>query len=70
MAQDHIFALAKTLRFYRNNLRTLDIFGILLLFIVIGLVTYAIYQIQTVPKPAYFATTSDGRLIQLYPEQK
>lgn len=65
MPKEHIYKIAKTLNFYRNSFRTLNRIGILLLFIVVGLLSYTIYQITSVPTPNYFATTSDGRLIEL-----
>lgn len=69
MPKEYINKIATSLGFYRNSLRALNRIGILLLFIVIGLICYATYQIMTVPEPSYFATTSDGRLIQLYPRK-
>lgn len=67
MPKQHIVKIANSLHFFRNSLRGLDIIGIILLFIVIGLLCYASYQIMSVPEPSYFATTSDGRIIQIFP---
>ncbi len=69
MPKEHIEKFGTSLLFFRSSLRALDIIGIILLFTVIGLLCYAIYQIMTIPEPSYFATTSDGRIIQLYPEK-
>ena len=53
--------------FYRDNFRRLMVFCLLLLAIIGGLMGY-IYYLQThQPTPKYFATTHDGKLIQLVP---
>lgn len=53
--------------FYRDNYRR--VLGALLLMIVIniGLGGVIFYQIYHRPKPVYFATTSEGRIIKLQP---
>lgn len=51
--------------FYRDNFRRLMIMCLLLLGTIGGLIGYIYYQEQNKPKPTYFATTSDGKLIKL-----
>lgn len=69
MAKDYLYVITNNILFYRNKLRLLNRLGIILLFIVIGFVAYSIYRISSIQEPAYFATTSDGRLINLTPAQ-
>ena len=51
--------------FYRDNFRRLMVMCLLLLGIIAALVGYVFYQQKNQPKPTYFATTSDGKLIKL-----
>lgn len=53
--------------FYRDNFRRMMIVCLALLAIIAGLISYIFYQEQNKPKPTYFATTSDGKLIKLIP---
>ena len=68
MAKDHIYKLTKNIIFHRDKLRFLNRIGIILLFIIIGLLCYSIFRISSTQEPIYFATTSDGRLIKLNSE--
>lgn len=53
--------------FYRDNYRRLVLSLMFLLFIVIFLVGVIFYQIYNRPESKYFATTTDGRIMQLFP---
>lgn len=53
--------------FYRDNYRRLVGCVLLLLAIVVLLVSIVFYQIINRPAPKYFATTVDGRIMQLFP---
>lgn len=53
--------------FYRDNFRRLMVFCLLLLALIGALCGYIYYQEQNKPKPQYFATTHDGKLIKLLP---
>jgi intracellular multiplication protein IcmL len=53
--------------FYRDNYRRLVIALVMLLAIIILLLGIIAYQITNRPEPKYFATTVDGRIMQLFP---
>ena len=53
--------------FYRDNYRRLVTALLLLLIMIIFLVGIVYYQISHRPEPRYFATTVDGRIMQLFP---
>lgn len=53
--------------FYRDNYRRLVLSLMFLLFIIIFLAGVVFYQIYNRPEPKYFATTTDGRIMQLFP---
>lgn len=53
--------------FYRDNYRRLVLSLMFLLFIIIFLAGIVFYQIYNRPEPKYFATTTDGRIMQLFP---
>lgn len=53
--------------FYRDNYRRVMIFCLMLVLIIAALVGIIFYQQSHVPTPKYFATTQDGKLIELIP---
>jgi intracellular multiplication protein IcmL len=53
--------------FYRDNYRRLVIAVVFLLIIVATLISVVFYQIYNRPEPKYFASTVDGRIMQLFP---
>jgi len=53
--------------FYRDNFRRLMVLCLLLMAVIAGLMGYIFYQEQNKPRPTYFATTTDGKLIKLIP---
>lgn len=53
--------------FYRDNYRRIVLALLVLLFTVILLVGVVFYQIYNRPNPQYFAVSTDGRIMQLYP---
>lgn len=55
--------------FIRNSLRRYTYLALLLLLINCALVAYLYFLIFTAQTPEYFATTSDGRIINIYPEK-
>ena len=67
MPKEHLEQVSENILFFRKNLRGMNRIGIVLLFIVIGLLYFTIIEILVVKEPVYFATTSDGRLIQIDP---
>ena len=54
--------------FYRNNYRALIWLNIFLVSIAITIVAWIFYNKLTAPASAYFATTSDGYLIEFKPK--
>lgn len=53
--------------FYRDNYRRMILVLLVMLVINVFLVGIVFYQIVSRPEPKYFATSSDGRITQLYP---
>lgn len=53
--------------FYRNGYRRLATLGVVLSIIMILLIAIILYQYFNRPPIKYFATTSDGRLIEIFP---
>jgi len=53
--------------FYYQHYRGLGLTIALLLFMVVGLLGFILYQYLTPPKPLYFATEPDGRPIPIIP---
>ncbi len=54
--------------FYRNNFRIFTWFTMVLLSIAFAILVYIFYSKITQPDPSYFATTSDGYLIEIKPK--
>lgn len=61
--------IAEQSQFYRDGYRRLFVLVFLLLIVGFGLLGIIIYQHINRPIPKYFATTSDGRLIEIKPIQ-
>jgi len=53
--------------FYRDNYRRAILSLLIMIIINVALVATVIYQLTHRPQPKYFATTKDGRIIQLHP---
>ncbi len=53
--------------FYRNGFRNLLLFCFVMLLINAGLLALIFYQHIARPKPQYFVTTSQGRLVEIKP---
>lgn len=67
MADDDAVELVRLRNnFYRDNYRRLVGAVMFLLFIVAMLICVVFYQIYNRPEPKYFATTVDGRIMQLF----
>jgi hypothetical protein len=55
--------------FYKNSYRLLSFITVFLLIVAGITLTIVFYSKVTRPTPAYFATTSDGRLIEIAPKK-
>lgn len=53
--------------FYRDGFRRLLTFSFVMVILIFGLLGLIFYQNHTRPTVKYFATTSDGRLIEIVP---
>lgn len=66
MPKAHIKKLTTSLEFYKKNyyflLYTAIFFGI----VIFGMTSFAIYRQLNIPAQQYFATTSDGNIIELF----
>ena len=51
--------------FYRFFYRRLTTIALVLCFAIVGLLTLVLFQLLNAPKPLYFATTTDGRVIPI-----
>jgi intracellular multiplication protein IcmL len=67
MVDDAVELVRLRNNFYRDNYRRLVSALLILLVIVIMLIGTIFYQIMNRPEPRYFATTVDGRIMQLFP---
>ena len=56
------------LLFYRDAYRRLFNFSFVLLFLIFVLIAVIFYQYKTRPTVNYFATTSNGQLIEIHPQ--
>lgn len=56
------------LLFYRDSYRRLFTVAFLLSFLVFALLGLIFYQYKTRPTVKYFATTSNGQLIEIHPQ--
>jgi hypothetical protein len=68
MPQDRLEIINQQGPFYRNHFRQLLKVAYILVVICFGLALYIFYQYITTPTPSYFATTIDGRMIEIFPE--
>lgn len=55
--------------FVRNSYRRYVYIALFLLFVNCCLVAFLYLTLLNAGKPEYFATTSDGRIVNIYPEQ-
>lgn len=53
--------------FYRNNYRRMVSLNLLLLLVICGLIGFIAYQHHTRPTPTYFATSTDGKILEVLP---
>lgn len=67
MADDAVELVRLRNNFYRDNYRRLVGALIILLVIIVILISTVLYQIINRPDPKYFAVTTDGRIMPLYP---
>ncbi|MCW5589605.1 MAG: type IVB secretion system apparatus protein IcmL/DotI [Legionellales bacterium] len=67
MSDDAVEIVRLRNHFYRDNYRRLALALLITLLIVIILVGTLFYVLTHPPKPVYFATTADGRLVKLQP---
>lgn len=68
MPQDRLEIINQQGSFYRNHFRQLLKLGYGLLGLCFCLTLYIFYQYITTPIPSYFATTIDGRMIEIFPQ--
>ncbi|CAL7959962.1 intracellular multiplication protein IcmL [Gammaproteobacteria bacterium] len=66
MVDDAVELVRLRNNFYRDNYRKLVGSLMVLLVVVVALVGAVFYQIVNRPEPKYFATTVDGRIMQLF----
>ena len=66
MVDDAVELVRLRNNFYRDNYRRLVGSLMVLLVVVVALVGVVFYQIANRPEPKYFATTVDGRIMQLF----
>lgn len=64
---DKLLNIKQQPRFFQINFRRLLNLSYVLLGIIFLLLMLAYYQHIAKPKPHYFATTSDGRLVEITP---
>ncbi len=67
MVDDAVELVRLRNNFYRDNYRRLVSALLVLLVIIVMLIGTIFYQIINRPEPRYFATTVDGRIMQLFP---
>jgi len=65
MPLDRSALVGEQTQFYRNNYRRLLHFVLFLNLVAFILLGVIVYQHMTRPIPKYFATTSDGRLVEI-----
>lgn len=67
MSIDRVDSIDEHPNFFRNNYRRLFTVSFVLISIIFLLIALVFYQHYTRPIIKYFVTTSDGRLIEIYP---
>jgi hypothetical protein len=65
VVKEHILNRSRQLDHLTNSFHRMAYLAIFLLFILLGLSLMVIEQYITLPIPNYFATTSDGEIIQV-----
>lgn len=68
MPQDRMQLIADSSQFYRNNYRRLIKFSFILIGVMFLLLGTLFYQYMTRPSVNYFVTTTDGRLVEIFPK--
>jgi intracellular multiplication protein IcmL len=66
MAETALETVINRNNFYRDNYRRMIVVLFLLVFVIIGLLGVSYYVVSHPTKPAYFATTNEGRITPLY----
>lgn len=67
MADNELRLISNRDAFYRDNYRLVVLALLVLVVVNVGLVAIAGYQITHKPDPQYFASTTTGRILPLYP---
>lgn len=68
MPQDRLEIINQQGQFYRNNFRLLLNVAYILIGLCFCLLLFILYQHITQPPPYYFASTMDGRIIEISPK--
>jgi hypothetical protein len=68
MPQGRLEAINQQGAFYKNNFRLLLNVAYVLIGLCALLTLFIWYQYLTKPAPHYFATTIDGRLVEIFPK--
>lgn len=68
MPQDRLEIINQQGQFYKNNFRQLLKVAYALIGLCFCLTLFILYQYITKPPPHYFATTLDGRMIEIFPK--
>lgn len=69
MLKDFIESHSHDVLFVRNSFRRYVYVALFLIAINCCLVIFLYFNLLTIPKAQNFATTSDGRIIDIFPEQ-
>jgi len=67
MPQSRLDLVDKQGEFYRNNFRRLIKITYIFIIVIFLLLAFIFYQFFTTLPPKYFATTQDGRLVEVIP---
>ena len=65
MVKEYVINRSKQLDHLTGSFHQMAYLAIFLLLVLLGLTILVIEQYLTLPKPNYFATTSDGEIIQI-----
>ena len=69
MPKDKIALRTHSFLFHKTNMRVFLYLTLFFIVLNLGLIGYMSYSALTIPQMPYFATTSDGRLIEIYPAE-
>ncbi len=67
MLKDFIAEHSQDMIFARNSFRRYLYIALFLLIVDCCMLGFLYYNILTEPTPSYFATTTDGRILNIYP---